>query len=636
MRELIFGPMPEGATPQTHLPAGPWCFSGREQLFPGWDSAEQESLGFFFPADPFAGGADMEAYARSANGEIIRLIGVLGEHLNEQRGSSYSPVFWETALTPWLILFVHMLGERQKRVLDLIARYGKEPLRVPLLLQDTPFSFQNSLEFMQHGVLDVDFNHFLFSRIIEAVAPAGWELYFVPERSLHQSGVRPAPVTPLACVEPKATQGEAPQSRKGCGYMSEEDRQSIRASFADKPNRPAKGLRERVKDRLRTWLRDLPFPRNKGFSLAEALFLSLIVRRLGTGKRLKEDQPGACSVTDHTLPLELYAGPPLTWVFPVEKLLHACLPKDILESPLPSVPVVTGRLRGMTAAVSQDDVYRLQLAAWREGGGRLFSTQHGANYGNLRSVGGMFFEYRQHAFFTWGWETHQDYPCNCVPLPHPLPSRIRDAHAAKEDSLILVGTEMSPLLYRLKSRPQAGDLPEYRRDKLRFLSALPPEMQGKSLYRPYPPSPSSLEDGPYVQRAMPGLDLCRGDLTARMLACRLLVLDHYGTTLHMALAANVPTLCFWNREQWGMEEGTGEHLDRLAQAGILHTDPLEAAVQAACVWPDVHTWWSSPPVQDARLDWLEHYARCLPTRAAGGWSTPLMRAWREGLGAVSK
>jgi putative transferase (TIGR04331 family) len=366
---------------------------------------------------------------------------------------------------------------------------------------------------------------------------------------------------------------------------------------------------------LRRGLRGLPFPRQKGFSLAQSLYLSLAV----LGRRASEDK---------SLDLALYAATPLEWIFPAKDFLAACLPRDLLELPLPPIPDSRGRLRGMTAAAGQDEGYRLSLAAWREGGGRLFSVQHGANYGNLRSLGGSFFEYRQQAFCTWGWKRHQDYPCNAVPLPHPLVAGLYGRHAERRAELILVGTEMSPFLYRLKSRPQAGQLPQYRRDKVRFFQSLPGEILERSLYRPYFAAASGLEDGAYVSGALPGLALCRGDLNGRMLGCRLLILDHYGTTLPLALAANVPSICFWNRRDWGMNEDTEKVLDALCAAGILQPGPEAAAAKAAAVWPETAAWWASGAVQAARRLWLEKYAWS-PAR-----NIALLKLWRKALGGL--
>ena len=69
----------------------------------------------------------------------------------------------------------------------------------------------------------------------------------------------------------------------------------------------------------------------------------------------------------------------------------------------------------MPPVISQNDTYRLELAAWREGGGKLFSIQHGANYGNLLAAGGIPFEYMQHTFITWGWEANASIPANALP-----------------------------------------------------------------------------------------------------------------------------------------------------------------------------------------------------------------------------
>ena len=57
---------------------------------------------------------------------------------------------------------------------------------------------------------------------------------------------------------------------------------------------------------------------------------------------------------------------------------------------------------------------------------------------------------------------------------------------------------------------------------------------------------SSLEDAPWLLRRFPEVQRCTGPLEPHMLGCRLLVLDHAGTTLAQALAANIPLLLYWD------------------------------------------------------------------------------------------
>ncbi len=636
MRSLIFGAMPAGATPATHIASGPWCFAGQEASFPGWD----ESGGFPMPPDPFADAADMERTARAANGQAARLIRIFGggtdngePHGGTQaeaagfskgsegtsgpsgqdsgpsgqtgersgKASGFVPAFSnplarDILFGPFLLLCAHMLAERQKRVRDLVDLYGGEALRVELLPGDCAFAFADSLDFMVHGVQDRDFNHYVFSRIVEAAPPAAWELTYLSARPLHAPAKRPSP-----------------------------------------------GFSARCRDAARQWLRKMPFPRARGFSLPQSLLLSLAV--LLNRRR----------VPDRTIPFAAYAGEPLSWDFPAEPLIAACLPQplrgvasplalaELSGSVLPSSPrhkrfggtgkkgggsfFFPGPLRPMLPLFSQSEPYRLELARRVEAGARLFSIQHGANYGNLRCPGVIPFEYSRHAFFSWGFERHGDLPLNARPLPHPSLASIAGRHQEKAEELILVGTEMSPYAYRLKSRPLAGAMLEYRKAKVDFFRALGAEVGSRAFYRPYFHVAGGLDDAAYVRRKLPGTALCEGDLTERMLGCRLLVLDHYGTTLHMALAADVPTLAFWDRRGWGMTVETEELLEELRRAGIFFDYAAEAAEQAARVWNNVPGWWRSAPVRAARALWLDRYARCLDAEGRPLSARAVTRQW---------
>ena len=420
MRELVFGLMPEGATPETHIPAGVWCFSGREERFPGWDGKEYpegrplhpQGRAFALPSGPYADGEAIAEAARAANGEALRLTRLLGPRIFDDVDSeALSPRFLDMALGPYFLLAVHMLAERQQRALALVDHFADEPLRMKLLTPDQPFSFWDCEDFKRRGIHGAAFNHYVYSRIIEALAPQNWRFVYSQVPSQLYRAERP----------------------------------------------PRAGLKNRCRRFIRDRLRDLPFPRYKGFQPWQTLLLSLAV----LGNKRKQ--------ADASIDFSAYCDPPLVWRFPVENLLLACLPRALRERPAamrdlrePSSSSRPGPLRGMTAAYMEDDVYRLRLAAMRERGCRLFSVQHGANYGNLASLGSIPFEYSQHAFFTWGWREHRPFAANARPLPHPALCAIAGRHEEKTSSLILVGTEMSGYAYRLKSRPQARTLLAYQ------------------------------------------------------------------------------------------------------------------------------------------------------------------------------
>ena len=99
---------------------------------------------------------------------------------------------------------------------------------------------------------------------------------------------------------------------------------------------------------------------------------------------------------------------------------------------------------------------------------------------------------------------------------------------------------------------------------------------------------------------------CTGPLEPRLLGCRLLVLDHAGTTLAQALAANIPFLLYWNPETASFTPEALPLLDKLREAGILHDTPESAAAKAAEVWGDVPGWWAS--VRAACKPWASQHA----------------------------
>lgn len=576
MQTLIFASMPDGADPRTHLAAGAWCFSGREEAFPGWDDASRPDAFFPLPPDPYPDGGSILKAAREANGAALKLFPTLAASVGLQTGEAFpSREFLQTAFGPYTLLACHMLAERQQRLLDLVHTHGSTALRVPLLPEDIPFSFANSVDFMIHGVQDVVFNHYVYSRIIESVAPPSWQKEYLPSVSLHMA---------------------------------------------------AQSSRKTMKSVLRNLLRSLPFPRLKGFSLFQALLFSLAVL---TNKNER---------TDQSLDFSTYCDAPVTWLFPAEQLILKCIPVSLSQalsrlsaSQATSPPSCSGRrpLRVISPSFTQDDDYRVRLALYRHKGCRLVSVQHGANYGNLKSIGGIALEYCQHAFISWGWTEHENSPVNTIPLPHPMLCRIAGTHRETAPRLILVGSEMSTFSYRLKSRPQAGSLPAYRASKVRFLEIMAKhfallcadkntEAAPELSYRPYFKVAGGLDDAAYVKRHLPGVSLCNGDLTRQMLACRLLVLDHYGTTLHMALAADVPCLAFWNDKDWAMEAGSRELLCVLRSVGILHETAEAAADKAMEIWAEPENWWKSEAVRDARQRWLEFYANI------GGITVPTM------------
>ena len=549
-RILVFTHMPEGATPETHLAAGPWCFAGREDLFPGREAC------FSFAPEPLASPDIQESVKLHAWALTAHYLPLVGEHLEGERGVRLPAAFWETALMPSILMISQMLAERWLRVQTLIAHWGGMPLRTQLLPESCEFSFESDLELIKHGYLGYAYNHWIFSRFLEACLPPAWEVEMLPPTQEHAA-----------------------------------------------PRAP--GLRGRAREWARKIAYAPPFPHIKGFSPLQALKFSIAL----LGNKGQTD----CSVSLAELARQ-YAAPSIAEVqMPLDPwpIFLAATPRSITRSALPEHIKAAPRKRVRVASVAaiQDTKYRLRLAAWRAAGHKLVYIQHGGNYGMVRCAANTpLEEYSQHAFITWGWKGQTPLWGNFIPLPHAQTSALHDAHRETGATLLFVGNGMELFPHRLDSRPNPSQFLEYRRMKARFLSALSSDIAAHVSYRPYFDVPAALSDWPWIQARFPKLERCMGSLDAPMLSCRLMVLDHHGTTLNLAFAANTPLVLYWDPRAWELCQEGEALLALLHGAGIWYPTPEEAAAAVERIWPDARAYWQSAQVQAARRRWCEQYA----------------------------
>ncbi len=75
------------------------------------------------------------------------------------------------------------------------------------------------------------------------------------------------------------------------------------------------------------------------------------------------------------------------------------------------------------------------------------------------------------------------------------------------------------------------------------------------------------------------------------------------------LAANCPTILFWNPQQWPIRPEAARYFDDLQAVGILWHGPEEAAAKVMEVYSSPNEWWKSEPVQLARQRFVDHFAR---------------------------
>jgi putative transferase (TIGR04331 family) len=286
------------------------------------------------------------------------------------------------------------------------------------------------------------------------------------------------------------------------------------------------------------------------------------------------------------------------------------------------------RVRGFISATGYfiHEPVKFLAAELQENGVRLVATQHGGGYGQLRHHPCEALE-RAGAdeYWSWGWTATAE---EIRPLVHPKLSswamKATAGHPRQADYIYFIANNMPRYHYRTWSCPVGPQMLEYFQWQARFLGALPRALLDSLVFRCFPQDydwgirQRLKEAVPGLCLEEPGCNYHQGLLNARLVVC-----DMNMTTLLESLAANLPTVAFWDENRWEARPSAQPYLQQLQEAGILFHDPEAAAGAVSRYWPAPEDWWNTALVQEARRQFVHRYARTGPH-----WQGE----WRQSLG----
>jgi putative transferase (TIGR04331 family) len=244
-------------------------------------------------------------------------------------------------------------------------------------------------------------------------------------------------------------------------------------------------------------------------------------------------------------------------------------------------------------------------------GGRIVDFQHGGGYGITRMIGIEWHE-RQTSdrFYSWGWADQEtDAKLDTLVAPKLAMSNRRPGKSFRLKTILLVGNTFPRYLNRFQSWPVGSQWEEYFQGTLKFLQEVGPELQQYIIYREH-----VMEYGWHmsqrVKERFPGLiiDNHSRSFRSRMKQARLMVFDHFSTTFLEAIAANVPSMVFFDPRLWETRKAAQPYLDNLLQAKILHYDPKSAALQVQKIYDNIDSWWFSDEVRQSLEKFANHFA----------------------------
>ncbi|MDG2449487.1 MAG: hypothetical protein P8M34_07605, partial [Saprospiraceae bacterium] len=426
---LIMGQIPDDFNVDKHIALGPFCFLGKENIYPKWEQIK------FIP-DPFDTPESLFENNKKLVLFTLKIIPELIAFLNKEKCTNKSELFWKPILYPWLYSFLETLWERQNRLINFVNAHKNNEISVRLITSNFKWSFIDTLDFQSEGIMNILFNEWLFSRIIEENLPKKWNAIYI-DKSNECNLARKSKVDP----------------------------------------RKENFLKEKIINELSKY----GFNEIYGLNLKEQFEFNRAVKKR-KGKKVNLHS------TNEKILDEIANVTALEWKFDYKTILYECMPDSILET---DIKWAFEKAKGKqlyfvsSSILFGDNRIKPLIGAIREMGGKVISVQHG---GHPYGTGGSYYlaqgnEYINDGFITWGWEEQNDFIGNFIPLSSPMLSKLENKHIEQNDELIFISTLPRMISHRLQSTPQPVQQLEYMAFKKYFLSTLDGDIIKNFRYR---------------------------------------------------------------------------------------------------------------------------------------------------------
>lgn len=549
---------------------GEWCkiFSER----PVWEKLRYEVLPYHWD--------DREKLYRDylyLNRLYEEVLEQLCTCFNEIHGEDRTTRYWRIIIGPWLFYFIEILFDRYQSLVtaELSGKVANTYITKAAAGQWIPKDFDQFISFF----INEEYNHYLYSRIIEIRGRVPWEFKNV-------SRDQPA----FGAIYDRKD-GHAP---------------SLKRLFMEKLKNMCRGLSS-------VFTPKIVFV-SSYFSRSDQIKLELA---LGQAPYLF---PPNIDIPNREIDLEMrkkirFHSPGSEFVELLYSLLPEQIPQCYLESyrstkeralrEFPSKP----RMILTANAHIANEGFKVWSASSVEKGTLLLGTQHGGCYGTALWMANEEHEYSIYdRYYSWGWSDPAEEKIKPMPAVK-LNSAIK-LRPVKNGRILLVNMCIPRYSYWMYSIPVAATgYNRYLDNIFEFIKSLENMPRKLLLTRLYP------EDYGFNQRERfvlqcPDIECYLGNRTMyeQLNESRLFIGTYNATTYLETFSANFPTVLFWDPASWEMRPEARPYFEKLHAAGIFHDTPESAARLVNEICSDPLEWWNQPRVQEAKKQFCDRFA----------------------------
>lgn len=514
------------------------------------------------------------------------LLNILAEFLNDVHGEKHSEQYWRIILGPWLLHYIQAIHERY---LCLSMAFQRYPDLKTIGLATSSFNIPRHTRDHLVGSTDDPYNLQLYTTLLQAMD------------------------NPITVRDFKWSWDEKKQEgyfRRLLSYF-QPLLQNLTIAWAR---------------RAPVLLVDMYIPRNQVASLMLKCGFKARLARLPESEKWVD---GISKKNLHPRRQDL-SKLPLSKEDPLKTLLIKTLPINFPLIYLEGYKACRSWVKEkwhklevrkiLTAnAFELNETFKFIAAELKERGSKLIAIQHGGSHGSAKYNPNEALEIKAaDEYWSWGWGDKEN---GVKPMPNPklssLTSIKRPASSKEKRYILYIGNIVARYHYRTWSCPTANQGIQYLDWQINFLKSLDVDVRSALIFRPYP-----VDYGWCLRQRLRDLipdlkmDDHHDDYYEELMGASLVICDMNQTSLSESLAANIPTIAFWEPRLWELRSEAEPYFQLLRDVGILYHSPFDAAKAVNHLWPKVEEWWMKREIQEARQKFVNQYALNAPDWAS--------------------
>ena len=156
--------------------------------------------------------------------------------------------------------------------------------------------------------------------------------------------------------------------------------------------------------------------------------------------------------------------------------------------------------------------------------------------------------------------------------------------------------------------PISKQVLDYFEDQKQFFSYLPNSIAKDTVVRLYPHDYLWSQKERWANSFPESvIDNCNEDFNTALSNSRIVISGWNTTTYLESLAANIPTVIFWDSKYFELKDEAKEYFEQLEKVKIFHKNPHSAANHVQNIWENIDEWWNKPEVVEARDNFKRKY-----------------------------